>query len=254
MELKIHVCLGGSCSIILRDETGINPFGYLPQCEQLDAIGRFLYEDTCAIVTLETHKTSGSEYLKPQFNYHRDSFHPMIIPVDFDGWFTIHYTVLPTVEWFIRERAKERDSDLRLYEVVYFTNGQFIYKCVDGEVTEVNIEEVLERNTLGTTISRSMKEHVSICRLKQCYINLCQQLFNKGFGPCFNKAKESDDLIFKRDIALMVINAVTYYTQFNQLAEAQRLIERIGGCGGICPSINGQAINGHDCGCARHKL
>ena len=39
-------------------------------------------------------------------------------------------------------------------------------------------------------------------------------------------------------------------TEFNQLAEAERIIEQIGGCNGLCKSEFKQ-ISNHECGCGK---
>ena len=95
------------------------------------------------------------------------------IPVKFDGWFNVCRVVLPSKEWFERELNKETGSAIQSYDIVYYSDGEYLYKYIDGNSQVATIKEITDRNTEGTTISRVSKNYVSICFLKKCYLSLC---------------------------------------------------------------------------------
>ncbi len=268
MDLKINISTNDNCQITVQDLK----VGYLPEDSSEVVINQFKYSQTNSVTVLQHNKSTGPEIISPQFNDHTND-NPVNLSVKFDGWFTIVHNVLPNKTWFDAEQAKGKQSALNLYDTVYFIDGTSLYKATRRIVpggsfsssfggsfqnlkeidewipTETSIEEVALRNTEGTTISRVCENYVSICFLNKCYISLCQQIFNKaGFTACDKLNTVDSDLIYKRDLVWMTINVVNYMVHLEQLAEVERLINRIGGCNGLCKNEFTQ-IKEHDCGC-----
>lgn len=245
MDLKIHICANESCKVTITDLTT----DYQDENNTNSNYGKFRYSDTISIDVLQHNKITSTELQTPIFSTHGKKVEPITLPVGFDGWFQVQHIILPTEEWFQRELDKGETSILNLYQGVYYTNGKNIYKYYNNESTTVPLEEIVERNTEGTTISRCSQDYISICFLRKCYINLCQQIFNaRAFDKCWNKNKIDSELIFKRDMVWMAINVIKYMVEFNQLAEAARLLERIGGCNGLCMSQYSKSVSS-GCGC-----
>lgn len=245
MELNINVTTSDSCKIIVSDIST-----YLAEDFSGTVKGKFKYSDTVSIDVLQHNKTTETVYRDPIYTKH-DTLQPINIPVEFDGWFDVIHLVLPSIEWFNKEIDKSEGSALGLYDLVYFSDGIDIYKYLDGNVSQVTINEVLEVNPINTTISKTNRDYISICFLRKCYINLCQQIFeDRGFSHCWNKNKVDSELIYKRDLVWMAINVIKYLTECEQLAEVERIIETIQGCNGLCVSSNlTSKTNG--CGCSK---
>ena len=245
MELNINVTTSDNCKIMVSDIST-----YLAEDFSGTVKGKFKYSDTVSIDVLQHNKTTETVYRDPVYTKH-DTLQPINIPVEFDGWFDVIHLVLPSIEWFNREINKSEGSALGLYDLVYFSDGIDIYKYLDGNVSQVTIIEVLEVNPINTTISKTNRDYVSICFLRKCYINLCQQIFeDRGFSRCQNKNKVDSELIYKRDLVWMAINVIKYLTECEQLAEVERIIETIQGCNGLCVSSNlTSKTNG--CGCSK---
>ena len=245
MELNINVTTSDNCKIMVSDIST-----YLAEDFSGTVKGKFKYSDTVSIDVLQHNKTTETVYRDPVYTKH-DTLQPINIPVEFDGWFDVIHLVLPSIEWFNREIDKSEGSALGLYDLVYFSDGIDIYKYLDGNVSQVTINEVLEVNPINTTISKTNRDYVSICFLRKCYINLCQQIFeDRGFSRCWNKNKVDSELIYKRDLVWMAINVIKYLTECEQLAEVERIIETIQGCNGLCVSSNlTSKTNG--CGCSK---
>ena len=245
MELNINVTTSDSCKIMVSDIST-----YLAEDFSGTVKGKFKYSDTVSIDVLQHNKTTETVYRDPIYTKH-DTLQPINIPVEFDGWFDVIHLVLPSIEWFNREIDKSEGSALGLYDLVYFSDGIDIYKYLDGNVSQVTINEVLEVNPINTTVSKTNRDYVSICFLRKCYINLCQQIFeDRGFSRCWNKNKVDSELIYKRDLVWMAINVIKYLTECEQLAEVERIIETIQGCNGLCVSSNlTSKTNG--CGCSK---
>lgn len=254
MELKTNICAEESCKVSIIDETSVDNKGYLPEDADVVVKDRFKYSDTISIDLLQHNKHDKAELQTPVFTEHKDKVEKITLPVKFDGWFTVLHIVLPNREWFERELAKEKGSAISLYNTVYFSDGSSIFKYFNGIETECTLSEIVERNTEDTTISRTCNNYVSICFLNKCYISLCQKILNsKGFKYCSECSDKNDidkDLIFRRDLVWMAINVIKYLVQFEQLAEAERIIERISGCNGLCKS-EFTTISSGGCGCRK---
>lgn len=245
MELDINICINDSCKITIEDLT----IDYQPEYNTNSNYGKFRYSDTYSIDVLQHIKTDGTELQSATITKHEGKTCPVTLPVNFDGWFKVHHIVLPSIQWFEDNLKDKEISILNLYQAVYYTDGENIYKYINGNKGIVPLQEIIERNTENTTISRVTKDYVSICFLRKCYINLCQQILNsRGFDKCSNKNKIDSELVFKRDMVWMAINVITYMAEFNQLYEIARLIERITSCNGLCPSVSSQTTRG--CGCS----
>lgn len=129
----------------------------------------------------------------------------------------------------------------------YFTDGvNLYYKDIYGNVKTVEVQEIIEVNPEAFGIIKYTQNFFSVCYLRKCYISLCQKIFNdRGFDRCFN-GKVDSQLIYKRDLVWAALNVIQYMIDSNQLAEAQRLLERINGCNGLCSS---EDTGEKGCGC-----
>lgn len=240
MELNINITTSNKCKIVVQDVST-----YLAEDFSGIVKGKFKYSDTISIDVLQHNQTLKTIYTK------HDTLKSIDIPIGFDGQFSLVHLVIPNIEWFNKELEKTEGSALGLYDIVYFSDGIDIYKYINGETSQVTIDDILEINTVNTTISRISRDFVSICFLRKCYINLCQQIFNdRGISKCWNKNKVNSELIYKRDLVWMAINVVKYLTQCEQLAEADRVIKTIQGCNGLCVSTN-LTNNTNGCGCSK---
>lgn len=245
MELSIEVITSDSCKVIVKDLSQ-----YLPEDSSGIVKGKFKFSDTVSIDILQHNKSQESVYRNPVYSLHTSN-DPIQIPVTFDGWFTVVHVVLPSKEWVNNELSKEEGSAIGLYDIVYYSDGNSVYKYIGGSTQETTIEEILEINPVNTTISKTQKDYVSICFLRKCYINLCQQIFNsRGFSRCWDRNKIDSDLIYRRDLVWMAINVIKYLTECEQLAEVERIIETINGCNGLCVSSD---VTSKTSGCGCYK-
>lgn len=240
MNLKVNITTSDRCKVIVQDLTN----EYVPEEDVKIHHEKFKRSQVYLIDVLEINKTTGSIYKDPVYTFEGDTAE---IPVTFDGWFTVNHIVIPSKEWF--DNATK--AELNLYTVVYYTDGSQVYKYINGKTGVVDMHELVERNLKGTNISRTQGEYVSICFLRKCYINLCQQIFNsRGFSSCWSKNNVDSELVYKRDLAWMAINVIKYLTECNQLAEVERIIESLQGCNGLCNQSNiTSSTNG--CGCSK---
>ena len=246
LKIKIITCNAcDNCKVTVQDNST-----YLPEDSTGVVKGKFKFSETISIDVLQLNKTSEIVYINPTYTDH-STIKETTLQVGSDGWFSLVHLVLPSVEWFNKEKAKTEGSALGLYDIVYFIDGDVIYKYINQSIQQVDISEILEINPVNTTISKTSEDFVSICFLRKCYINLCKQILdNRGFSSCWNKNKIDSELIYKRDLVWMAINVIKYLTECGQLVEVERIIEIINGCNGLCTSSN-SSNNNNGCGCSK---
>lgn len=245
MDLNININTDKNCKVVIYDNSE-----YLPESSSITAKGKFRKSDTVILVVLQ-HHTNNETVIKNTL-LSENNVPYVQVPIEFDGWFTINFVVLPSVEWFNTEDKKQHGSAFPLYQSIYFADTDKVYKVVNGKIEEADINEVLEINSDTTTISKVSKDYVSICFLWNCYINLCKQIFNnRGLTSCNSTTSVDSELVYKRDLVWMAINVIKYFTDLNQLAEVERVIERITSCNGVCSQTTTTNISSNGCGCSK---
>lgn len=204
-----------------------------------DIVGTLYYVDGCSIykqiVTLveETYPVKVSKQKE--------------VPVedlDFDN--STNETIVDT-----SEDATEEDKDIAKEpsKTTWVTDTEIEYHTRTVEqVTseEVDTLELITRNCVGTSISHETTCFFSICKLWDCYINLCKEIFNNTNYTC--KISQVDT--YARDFVWMTINIIKYHIEKGNLIEAQRLLENVNGCGGFCQNTN-NSLKSTGCGCGR---
>ena len=171
------------------------------------------------------------------------------IPVNFDSWYTVYYIVLPTKNWVYQNQII---ADL--FSLVFYIENNKIYRYskqgVDEELLDYSeLIHYADLTDVKHNISMASQDFMSICFLQKCYVNLCQQIFkDKNFVRCSNKVDHS--LSYTRDLVWMALNVIKYMVEANQLFEAQRILEIIYSCNGICKNGNSKFYESN-CGCSK---
>ena len=220
---------------------------YLEESDESIPLNHFRKSETEALVFASINKTNKEEEV---FAHTFGN----TLNVNKDGWLKVYYLVLPTKEWLLR--ILQKPKAIGIYDIVYYISKNKVYWYDPnsekfGEV--IKLEEILDIAQLPnikTSISIECRDQVSICNLQKCYINLCQQIFeSRGFTQCWNKNSIDSELIYKRDLVWMAINVIKYMVECNQLYEAERIIELLHSCNGVC---NDKKVvrNGSECGCS----
>lgn len=112
----------------------------------------------------------------------------------------------------------------------YYLNGKFY----NGE-QEITIMDLLDSKELDIKVEKYFNK----CKLRQCYIDICYKIFNQSSNNC-GKGIDSN-LLYIRDLIWMSLNVIDYMVEMEQYDEAERLLDRVTGCNGLCKSSN--------CGC-----
>lgn len=246
-NLKITTC--DDCSIIINEDL----LDYLGE-DNSDGLKRnFRYSDTVSIDVIVHNKTKESEITKSVVFTKHDSLAPIKVKVGVDGFFSIVHIILPSKEWYDRQKAKNSQVKVQ-YKYLFYSDGKKIYQgFFNDEDKEVSLDTIVDFNdTLlpESTIFKIEKEYVSICFLRKCYVNLCKQIFEQRTNiSCYSKEIDSE-LIYKRDLVWMAINVIKYLTEREQLYEVERIAEILHGCNGICSSSNKINLE-NGCGCSR---
>lgn len=142
---------------------------------------------------------------------------------------------------------EEEPDDLDFY--FYYNNEIYHHIDQQEELEVVDIETISNVNPEISNIYSEIKDFFSVCNLRKCYIRLCQEIFNSAsFDRCF-KNKVDSDLRYKRDLVWASLNTIQYMVDCDQLKEAERLLEQLTTCNGLCKEYNNE-----NCGCNKKPL
>lgn len=240
MNLEIKVDTDKKCKLTIKDKK----VDYLPETSLVAVKDKFKYSDTVSISMLRYNASTIKKTSQPVFNYH-NGYNPIVLDLEYDGSYTIKYIVLPTMFWF----RHANESELAFYDTVYFADGEEIFKYENQVETHTDIKEVLLKDLDGTNISRIEVPYIVDCFISKCFLSLCLEIFKStGFNSCSKNNQVDSDLLYRRDLIWMAINAINYSLWFEDYIGAQMIFEKIRGCNGLCKDEFNKLSN-HDCGC-----
>lgn len=244
MELNINIQTNKNILTVQDNST------YLKEDDSPDTT-MYKKSEVLSLILLESHRSSDEQGTVSKYAFGNS------ITIDIDGWYTVHYIIIPTKEWFENPNPEMNQS---LYgDLIYYTDGEYVYESNGSKIKDLSdlVEIVHYSDNISTNIYCTTQEYVSIANLYQCYIDFCQTLMKNGcFSSCSNKSSKDDETIFKRDLVWMAINVIDYLVDRHSktnptLAEVQRIIELIHSCNGICSESVNQMINNYGCGCSK---
>ena len=260
-----------NCNIVIYDDTEY-------------PINGISYNNSVSLYIIQQNNSNHSEIIYSQIDPHNtNNWGPIVIKDNNYGYVTIYHIIIPkkghngeqggTDECtYVRSinyiSIEEIDQILSLNPIesqsttitdnpetslitqnsikYYYDNGKIYYYGITGEIREASYQELVDINPNACNIIKFVYNFFSVCQLRKCYVALCQKIFNdRGFDRCFN-GKVDSQLIYKRDLVWAALNVIEYMVDSNQLAEAQRLLERINGCNGLCAGVN---TGDNGCGC-----
>ena len=263
LNLKLNTEECSSCDIILHDMTLPTNYGYTNESYIGYIPGRLKYSETIGIAVLKQNSSIPSKSITLiDVNYHSDSdTRSFTIKNPPDSWYTASLLVMPSATWFQRELnilsgKVQGESQLGAYKVIYFTDGLSYYKAIKNlstgvyELSEITIDELLICSVGNTTLSRECLDYVSICFLSRCHLDLSMAILNSDYIKCKKNTTESSTN-YERDLIFMGINTINYLVGFNELSEAQRIIEQLESCNGVCKQSYANTSKSGGCGCSK---
>lgn len=197
--------------------------------------GGLSYEGSVSLYIAQLNESSKTTILYNRLDDHRNSDgKPIHLEPLKGGYMTMCHIILP------KSGTDEASS------ATYFSDGQSVYKRTSSGVEKADIQELLEINPTSVGLNKQVQNFFSVCYLRKCYVSLCQKIFSaRGFNRCQPESVDSQ-LAYKRDLVWAALNVIQYMIDSNQLDEAQRLLERITGCNGLCSS---EDTGERNCGC-----
>lgn len=244
MNLTFELSLLNNCVLRIEDTTH-RTREYLPEDSFIYAREkRFKYSDTYTVNIIKYKSVEDEEVLDVIFSQHSADLDEAYYRLKKDGHYIIDHLIVPSVECCQRLIQEEV---LNEYDLRYATDGIKFYKCdLEGNLNECPFEEIYYLNpNADSTISKVSQDTFSICYLNNCYLNLCNQEFNKLIK---NRCQTQQNKNFEIDLIWMAINAIKYNVEFGEdyLDLAQAILEDITRCSTVCSPIISKP---HGCNC-----
>ncbi len=248
MNPSFHICQSNGCGITITGlsyDEGL----YLSEKSTVQPYDKFKYSDTATVNAVELNTVEDSIFIDGFIISHCSYLDELHYTLKKDGYYTISHIIIPTKQAIERIIAEDNEF-INQYTYIYAEDNNSIVKLQNGEWKKASIQEiVLLNNNCNTTIFKSTKELFSICHLWECYVDLCKNLLSSNLNKC-RKNPDLESLIFNRDVIWMTINVLNYLIEKDQLSEAERLLEEVGGCNGFCQESK-KIINRGGCSCER---
>lgn len=251
MEAKFSICKKGACGIQVSGLERDSDF-YLDSPQV--SFRNYTFEHTATLnvviaIGSDEEETLESYSLVPHIDIDIDE-----ITLEKDGLKRVEHILIPNWDWLTYVRDMDEASLDEYTNGVYFIGSEDkFYKYHLGVITEVPLEEILEINQENTTLIKTSLHTFELCHLEECFFKLCMYLLENMpcTDPCFtDKAKGFAGEILNRDIVWMALNTIKYCIEQQQFYRAQKILERVETCWGICrdlDNINSTQYKG--CGC-----
>lgn len=230
----------------------------------------FSYNETITINVLVLEKKDNPSLTAITFNTHTlselDEVH---LKLGEDGLYNLIHIVVPTYEWYIRNKQL---GTLSKYKQIFISDGKNLLKITDDGLEQFDpLELVAHYDIYQTTIYGCQDFFFSTCFLWKCYINLCYMILNYNnpykkseFGSktlldlinCNDSNDELKDYLFRRNFVWATINVINYLLKDKKLEEAEEILEEIQSCRGLCYDTNmtsdfSRTKKSSTCGCNR---
>lgn len=124
----------------------------------------------------------------------------------------------------------------------YYKNGKF-YKGI----YEISLQDLIAINPEVSKINITYYYYFQLCRLRQCFVDAAQKVIDERTSIKCDSVGVNKEDIYKRDLLWSSLNIIKYLVESDQYEEAERLLERISGCNGLCDIQNQKC----GCGCGR---
>lgn len=110
---------------------------------------------------------------------------------------------------------------------------------------DIDIEELIFSDLSNSTAFIESQYTFTTCHLEECYYRHCNEYFSKLCDQC----EDFSEKIKIRDMIWMSINVIKYLLDQESLFEAQRIVEKLIKCSGICYNLKNEVKN-VGCGCS----
>lgn len=230
----------------------------------------FLYDESVTINVLVLEKKNNPSLTAITFNTHTTSeLDEVHLQLGEDGLYNLIHIVVPTYDWYIRNKKL---GTLSKYKQIFVSDGKNLLKITENGLEQFDpLELVAHYGIYQTTIYGCQEFFFSTCFLYKCYINLCQMILNYNnpykdseFNSktlldlinCGDVDEELKDYIYRRNFVWSTINVINYLVEDNKLEEAEEILEDIQSCRGLCYDVNitPESITpkrASTCGCSR---
>ena len=145
-----------------------------------------------------------------------------------DGYYTLCKIIVPT-------DPNNQSTNYYYYEGDFYKNDK-----------QVELAELININPEVSGLELAYYYYFQLCKLRRCYIAAAKSILDKRAPINCDSNMVSKADIYKRDLLLSAINVITYLAEMEQFEEAERLLERVTGCNGLCDSYEFKTCG---CGC-----
>lgn len=236
MESKFKLSISDSCGLHITDNSQFD------ELTNISGDASFQQKDVVLVISV-TNKKVSEEILVQNVVTEPDT--TITIQLPNDGRYSISQTIVPKTSIYFKT--------LNFSNTIYGYNPEtkVFQKLINNQWEDVDVSEIIQRNTVGTNLLRYENTYFSICYLYKCYLDWCNQIFPILLKNCKGGCEELDsELVFKRDFVWMTINVLNYYIALCKYEQAQQLLERVMGCNGVCNTVNSSNVKISGCGCS----
>lgn len=166
-----------------------------------------------------------------------------VLSIPSDGLYKVLHILIPTLEKINDNLAELTEN----YQTIYgYSNGKIYRVRANNTIQEIpNLNELLTLNFDETVYSFCEDVYTfSLCRLKKCFYQRVGKILD---NLCTDKCAKED--VFERDLIWMALNAIQYCLDIGNFFEAQRILEKVTTCNGICTDAVVTPGKTNDCGC-----
>lgn len=235
---------------------------YLSEDNVIISTRNYTYQQSVTINILKSINAKQEETIRDvQVVLHKvDCIDESDFEMEVDGLHSIIHMILPTQEWLTHVVTHSPESLESYYGVYYYdTNTSNYMKYDSGKIMLASLEEILEINAippidpteLTTTIIRNSKSTFCLCKLRECFYQICKKLLQAFPVKCPDQLSDISEWQYYRDIIWMAINVIKYLLEKEQYYEAQRILEEITYCGSICNNLDTVQKYSSNCGCSQ---
>lgn len=258
MDSLFKISKKGLCGITV---TGLELDGdeYLSEDNVIISTRNYTYNQSVTVNVLISYNSKQEETIKDvQVIKHKvDCIDESDMIMEQDGIHEVVHIILPTQEWLNHVLTHSPESLDAYYGIYYYDTSNSNYMKFDsGKSYKTSIEEILQINAippiditeLTTTIIRSSKSTFCLCKLRECFYQICKNLLQSYPVKC--PENQDSQWEYYRDIIWMTINVIKYLLEKEQFYEAQRILEEVTYCGSICNNVN-TIKKSSNCGCSK---